>query len=294
MGRGTGNRIVPLGGDYIELLAVVDEDEASAHPFGRWLSSQVAEGDRLVAWCLSSTDIDSVGRRLDLPSDAWGRTTPDGTELKWRLVGNAEAFAEPPLPFFIGWDVPAELHPARGAAAHRVPASGIAWVEVSGDADRFRQWTGDASLPVRFCSGEAGIRAVGIATDTGEIVLRSDGDHRVRIHRLFADEAGESHFEDVEVDLPHQTIGGRLSDRVPVTGLIFREVPGDYDLDWHPAPRRQYIVNLDASVEITASDGESRRIGAGEVLLVEDTWGKGHLSKSVNAKVRHALFITLE
>jgi arginine repressor len=37
-------------------------------------------------------------------------------------------------------------------------------------------------------------------------------------------------------------------------------VQPDYDLDWHPAPRRQYIINLDAGVQITASDGEARVI----------------------------------
>lgn len=59
-------------------------------------------------------------------------------------------------------------------------------------------------------------------------------------------------------------------------------------------PRRQYIVNLDAGVKITASDGESRLIGAGEVILVEDTTGKGHLSDHVEGKIRHSIFIPIE
>lgn len=76
--------------------------------------------------------------------------------------------------------------------------------------------------------------------------------------------------------------------------MIFRQTAANYDLDWHPAPRRQYIVNLDAAVEITASDGEKRVIGAGEVILVEDTSGKGHLSKAVGAKIRHSIFIPID
>ena len=47
-------------------------------------------------------------------------------------------------------------------------------------------------------------------------------------------------------------------------------------------------------MELTASDGEARRIGAGEVILVEDTWGKGHLSKAVGAALRHCIFVTLD
>ena len=65
--------------------------------------------------------------------------------------------------------------------------------------------------------------------------------------------------------------GSKLSKRLPATGIIFRETQAEHDIDWHPAPRRQYIINLDAGVKITASDGESRVIGTGEVILVEDT-----------------------
>ena len=113
----------------------------------------------------------------------------------------------------------------------------------------------------------------------------------MRIHNLYTDDAGESHFRDIEVDWVETTRSGRLSKRLPANGIIFREVPPTYDLDWHPAPRRQYIINLDAGVQITASDGESRVIGAGEVILVEDTTGKGHLSKAVDGKVRHCVFV---
>ena len=116
----------------------------------------------------------------------------------------------------------------------------------------------------------------------------------MRIHNLYADASGQSHWRDIEVEWAEETPGGRLSKRLPATGIIFREVPPQYDLDWHNAPRRQYIINLDAGVEITASDGESRIIGAGEVFLVEDTRGKGHLSKAVQGKIRHCIFVAID
>src|SRR5436190_7774023 len=116
----------------------------------------------------------------------------------------------------------------------------------------------------------------------------------MRIHNLYVDATGETHFRDVEIEWVQESRGSRLSERFPATGIIFRQVPPTYDLDWHPAPRRQYIINLDAGVQITASDGESRVIGAGEVLLVEDTTGKGHLSKAVAGQVRHSIFIPVD
>jgi hypothetical protein len=115
----------------------------------------------------------------------------------------------------------------------------------------------------------------------------------MRIHNLYTDANGESHFRDIEVDWAEERRGSKLSKRLPATGIIFRETVAEYDLDWHPAPRRQYIVNLDAGVKITASDGESRIIQAGEVILVEDTTGKGHQSQGLG-QMRHSLFIPIE
>jgi uncharacterized cupin superfamily protein len=115
----------------------------------------------------------------------------------------------------------------------------------------------------------------------------------MRIHNLYADEAGETHFRDIEVEWASEGKGGRMSAVQPATGIIFRQTPGSYDYDWHPAPRRQYIINLDGGVRITASDGESRVIGAGEVILVEDTTGRGHCSQAIEGRLRHSIFIPL-
>lgn len=116
----------------------------------------------------------------------------------------------------------------------------------------------------------------------------------MRVHNLYCDANGESHWRDVEVQWVEERNSSKLSARLPATGIIFRETSGDYDLSWHPAPRRQYIINLDGGVQITASDGQARTIGAGEVILVEDTTGKGHLSKSVGGKMRRSIFVPVE
>jgi hypothetical protein len=116
----------------------------------------------------------------------------------------------------------------------------------------------------------------------------------MRIHNIYVDGAGETHWRDIEVQWVEERNGSKLSARLPANGIIFRETGGDYDLSWHPAPRRQYIINLDGGVKITASDGEAREIGAGEVILVEDISGKGHLSKSIGGAMRHSIFVPIE
>lgn len=115
----------------------------------------------------------------------------------------------------------------------------------------------------------------------------------MRIHNLYEDENGVSHFRDIEIEWDEERPHSKYSKRLPAAGIIFRETKADYDLDWHPAPRRQYIINLDAGVKITASDGESRIIDAGEVILVEDINGKGHLSESLG-KIRRSIFVPIE
>jgi len=116
----------------------------------------------------------------------------------------------------------------------------------------------------------------------------------MRIHNLYTDAAGQSHWRDIEVEWVEQRNGSKLSRHLPATGIIFRETDGAYDLDWHTAPRRQYIINLDAGVRLTASDGEARVIGAGEVVLVEDTTGKGHLSQAIEGRMRHSIFVPVD
>ena len=104
----------------------------------------------------------------------------------------------------------------------------------------------------------------------------------------------QSHFRDIEVEWAEDRRTSKLSARLPANGIIFRQSPGTYALDWHTAPRRQYIINLDAGLQITASDGEVRTIDAGEVILVEDVTGKGHLSKALDGQIRHSIFIPID
>jgi len=115
----------------------------------------------------------------------------------------------------------------------------------------------------------------------------------MRIHSLFADASGETHFRTLEIELAEIGPDGATSKLFPAKGIIFRTTPGDWFFNWHRATRKQYVVNLDASHQVTASDGETRIIGAGEIYLVEDLYGKGHLSRGLG-QFRHSLLIPTE
>lgn len=111
--------------------------------------------------------------------------------------------------------------------------------------------------------------------------------------RLYTGDDGLSHFQDMEEDLGDNGDVSIVSRTMEVSGLNFRQNLADYTLDWHPAPRRQFVVNLTGTVEIEASDGEVRRFGPGSVMLAEDTTGKGHISRAIGAETRLSLFVHL-
>jgi hypothetical protein len=111
--------------------------------------------------------------------------------------------------------------------------------------------------------------------------------------RIYTDADGESHFEDIAVAFTDGARGSELSELIPATGVIFRRSPADQFIDWHPAPRRQFVITLSGEAEIEASDGEVRRIGSGTVMLAEDTTGKGHITRGIGEVERYSIFVPL-
>ncbi len=105
--------------------------------------------------------------------------------------------------------------------------------------------------------------------------------------RLYADADGESHFEDIEIDLASTDYAPPappldLSSFTPATQFGFMRAPARWSSDWHPSSGRNVFFVLTGGWEVTASDGEARRFAVGSVLLVEDTGGKGHASRVVS------------
>jgi quercetin dioxygenase-like cupin family protein len=121
-----------------------------------------------------------------------------------------------------------------------------------------------------------------------------ESENVIRVVRLYTGPDQRSHFEDLTVPLKDGGKIGFLSELVKATGVVFRITTGEYNYDFHPAPRRQYVVNLEGEVEIEVGDGTRRILRSGEILLAEDTTGQGHISRAIAGKPRKSLFITLD
>ena len=120
------------------------------------------------------------------------------------------------------------------------------------------------------------------------------GGRTMKITRVYTGTDNKSHFEDIEVQLKDGGKAGFMSALEKATGVLFRETDGSYNFDFHNAPRRQYVVNLEGEVEIEVGDGTKRLLRSGDILLAEDTTGQGHISRAVGGKPRKSLFITLD
>ena len=108
--------------------------------------------------------------------------------------------------------------------------------------------------------------------------------------RLYADERGESHFEDVDIALPPVDFAPPAA---PLNMAPFLATARSFWLGapvgWeggepHPSPQRQVFCVLRGEAEVTASDSAVRRFPAGSVLLLEDTHGKGHATRITSAE----------
>ena len=101
------------------------------------------------------------------------------------------------------------------------------------------------------------------------------------VTRMYSDAQGETHIETVMMDV------GRANGFSATNTVYFSQFAADMNADWHPAPRRQFLITLSGSgYEIETSDGSVAQLLPGSVLLVEDTnpAHRGHKTRSLGGE----------
>ena len=99
------------------------------------------------------------------------------------------------------------------------------------------------------------------------------------IFRLYTGADGQSHIEDQSLSAQPA-----LTQPQAAAHIVFGHFPVGMFMDWHPAPRRQYVIILSGQLEIGLGDGTLRRFGPGDARLVEDTTGKGHTTRVLGSE----------
>jgi hypothetical protein len=172
---GTRNFVLPLaGGTYVEVVAALDHPAADKEPFGQAVKARAEAGGGWLGWVVAVDDLGPVEARLGRAAVDGNRHRPDGVDLRWRQIGVNDLIADPQLPFFVQWLVPAALHPSVGAAARPV----IEALEICGESDRVAGWLGEpAASPlddvgVEWVDGDdTGLLSVTFATAYGAVRL---------------------------------------------------------------------------------------------------------------------------
>ena len=109
---------------------------------------------------------------------------------------------------------------------------------------------------------------------------------KVTYHRIFVDSQGESHFDVVTVE---QSLVQAAPPAAPF--YVSRDKPASkyrfytFEPGWvgelHPAPTRQFLALMSGTVEMETTDGTVRRFRPGDLVLLEDTSGRGHVTRNI-------------
>jgi len=107
--------------------------------------------------------------------------------------------------------------------------------------------------------------------------------------RLYTGPDNQTHAEEVAVDFT----AGEVSKMMQVTGAeLHRGAPGNVS-DWHRGPRRQYVITLSGRGELEVAGGKKISVEPGHIELIEDTTGKGHITRVTGTEDRVTLQLPL-
>ena len=140
----------------------------------------------------------------------------------------------------------------------------------------------------------------GSGLDPGPVVAQAR--KPVTITRIFTGPDGLAHAEDIELKLNGRGVsemlkatGAEFSVRPPTPGASPRNTAASPAADpgWHTGPARQFVITLTGNSEVEVSGGVHVLAGPGHINLIEDTTGKGHITRNFGPDDRVVLTIPL-
>ena len=88
--------------------------------------------------------------------------------------------------------------------------------------------------------------------------------------------------------------GTSVSDNIECHSVRVAETKPGGVYDWHPAPRKQYVVTLAGTIEFTFGNGEILIVKPGDIFLADDLEGRGHKWRIVGDEPWKRLYVHLE
>ncbi|MEV3905681.1 cupin domain-containing protein [Mycobacterium sp. NPDC050551] len=115
----------------------------------------------------------------------------------------------------------------------------------------------------------------------------------IRCVRLWTGDDDTSRFQIGRLEMRPGRNDDLVSAVMPSTHVTVEETAVGGALAWHTAPVRQLVVTLAGSLVFSTRDGEDFALGAGDVLLAEDTAGSGHKWRLEGSEPWRRLYVVL-
>ena len=110
----------------------------------------------------------------------------------------------------------------------------------------------------------------------------------IMMTRIYTGPDGLSHAEEIEMKATNG-----VSEMMKATGAEFSRRPPGPASDWHVGPRRQFVITLSGRAELEVAGGKKVAVGPGQINLIEDTTGKGHITHNLGPDDRIVVTIPL-
>lgn len=123
---------------------------------------------------------------------------------------------------------------------------------------------------------------------SGALLAQSTKPYSMQL--LYTGPDGQAYVKDIEVNArPNGVV-----DLLPTSGVEIHRTRAGFSIGWHVEKRRQYVITLSGHGEIDIAGGKKIELGPGSILLVENTTGKGHQTRTVGKKPWVALWLPLK
>ena len=170
---GTRNQTLPLaGGQYLEVVEVLDHPAAEKAPFGQAVRARSEQGGGWLGWVVAVEDMAPVEQRLGRAAVEGHRYLPDGYRLEWEQIGVLDLKADPQLPFFVRWLSDATAHPSAGGSD-----ISLLRIAIAGNEQIVEEWLGGTSEAVLsevdidwlHADGRPGLASATFRTPRGDV-----------------------------------------------------------------------------------------------------------------------------
>jgi quercetin dioxygenase-like cupin family protein len=124
----------------------------------------------------------------------------------------------------------------------------------------------------------------------------ADAPDTLHYWHLYSDAQGVSHFKQEEIAFKAAPVPGLAKPPIAANldganGATFLLLHPSQVEDWHKAPKKQFLIVVQGASQVTAGDGTIKEFHVGDIILMDDTTGKGHITKGLGTTDHIALVI---